>query len=68
MWCNNPACDFGFDESKEKTPMSCPKCKRSSFSRPKGWDPIRHRLLGFVPFPGQPFGCGVYVYERWMEL
>jgi hypothetical protein len=52
MWCNNPACDFSFDESKEKTPMSCPKCGRSSFGRPKGYDPFRYVHYGTVSFPG----------------
>jgi hypothetical protein len=66
MWCNNPACDFSFDDSKEKTPMSCPKCKQSfrGFSRPKGWDPIKYAYLGSIAFPG---GC-LTLYQRYWVL
>jgi len=64
MWCNNPDCDFSFDDSKEKTPMSCPKCKRSSFSRPKGWDPFRTVLLGGISFSGG----SLCLYQTYLDL
>lgn len=51
MWCNNPACDFSFDDSKEKTPMSCPKCGRPSFGRPKSYDPLKAVCYGSISFP-----------------
>ena len=64
MWCNNPKCDFSYDDSKEKTPLSCPKCSQSNFSRPKGFDPFRTVCLGAINFPGG----SLRMYQRYLKL
>ena len=62
MYCNNPACDFECEDSQ--VPMHCPKCKRSSFGRPKGYDPYRTVYLGGINFPGG----SLRMYQTYMDF
>jgi hypothetical protein len=62
MYCNNPKCDFECEDGK--VPMSCPKCKRGSFGRPKGYDPYRTVHYGTIAFPGGYLS----VYQTYLDL